>query len=575
MRWHEAIGELDELGLDYDTTLGWTSRPGPRAGLSFPFLPWSLRHERALRIVEVPLLLMDATLGEERYLGLSPAAAEAWTDRVLDDLERVGGAGAILWHNDRFDAVYGRGWGRLYEHVLDGIAARGGIGMATGRSGRVLAGSMRLLIASFYFPPAGGGGVQRVLAFCRDLPEHGIEVHVLAPDDPRWSARDPGLAGRIPAGCVVHRARYRGPSFEQTPAARMAAARGPRRLTTPRIAARAPAAAARPGGRVAARRGARGASGRARARDRRGADDLAARLGAPDRRARRAPGGHPLGGGRAGLAARAPAPGLRAPNRSVSSARPRSASCGGRSLRAGAITAVTPFIRDEAAALAPRLVPVEVIANGCDFSAFEGLVHTPSPRLRIVHTGSFFGQRSPRPFCEALRALLDARPDLQGRIEARFLGELRPDDRAWAGRLGLGDALRLDGFVPHSEALAAMKGADVLLLLVPRAGGRGLSVLSGKVYEYLAAERPLLALVPPEGAAAALVRDTSAGVVADPDDVPAITAALGRLADDWDAGRLEAPVLSPEWRERLDRRTRAAELAGVLQRLLALRAPAR
>ena len=63
-----------------------------------------------------------------------------------------------------------------------------------------------------------------------------------------------------------------------------------------------------------------------------------------------------------------------------------------------------------------------------------------------------------------------------------------------------------------------MRAADVLLLLVPRAGGRGLSVVSGKVYEYLAAERPILALVPPEGDAAALLRDTGSAWIADPDD---------------------------------------------------------
>jgi glycosyltransferase involved in cell wall biosynthesis len=372
----------------------------------------------------------------------------------------------------------------------------------------------------------------------------------------------------------VHRARYRGPSFEQTPAARMAAATGVRRLTTRgsllgrRLLLPDPEVAWLPD------------AGRAALRVVREHGIDAVLTTSPPASA------HLIG---ALVARRTGIPWvadvrdslLAHPHRTYDRRTQRLKRATEERIlrralgRAGAVTAVTPFIRDEAAALAPRRVPVEVIANGCDFSAFEGLVHTPSPRLRIVHTGSFFGQRSPRPFCEALRALLEARPDLLGRIEARFLGELRPDDQAWAGTLGLGDALRLDGFVPHSQALAAMKDADVLLLLVPRAGGRGLSVLSGKVYEYLAAERPLLALVPPEGAAAALVRDTSAGIVADPDDVPAITAALGRLADDWEAGRLEAPVLSPQWRERLDRRTRAAELAGVLRRLLALRSPAR
>ena len=70
---------------------------------------------------------------------------------------------------------------------------------------------MRALIVSYYFPPAGGGGVQRVLKLCKHLPAFGWDVDVLAPDDPTWVAHDPGLAAEIPSGTVVHRARYRGP----------------------------------------------------------------------------------------------------------------------------------------------------------------------------------------------------------------------------------------------------------------------------------------------------------------------------------------------------------------------------
>jgi glycosyltransferase involved in cell wall biosynthesis len=230
---------------------------------------------------------------------------------------------------------------------------------------------------------------------------------------------------------------------------------------------------------------------------------------------------------------------------------------------------VTPAIAEEAAALAPAGTRVRVVANGCDFDEFDGLEYVRGERMRIVHAGSFFGQRTPRPFLSALAALLHARTDLRGRLQAVFLGELRPADRDWALGLGLGDALALEGFRPHAEALAAMRAADVLLLLVPRAAGRGLSVVSGKVYEYLAAERPILALVPPEGDAAALLRDTGSAWIADPDDEDAILAALGQAADAWLAGSLHERRLSAEWRERLDRRTRARELAELLRDVVA------
>ena len=62
---------------------------------------------------------------------------------------------------------------------------------------------------TLYFPPAGGGGVQRPLKLAQHLPALGIETHVLAPDDPKWIHRDPDL--RVPTQAWVHRARYVGP----------------------------------------------------------------------------------------------------------------------------------------------------------------------------------------------------------------------------------------------------------------------------------------------------------------------------------------------------------------------------
>src|SRR5204862_797352 len=103
-----------------------------------------------------------------------------------------------------------------------------------------------------------------------------------------------------------------------------------------------------------------------------------------------------------------------------------------------------------------------------------------------------------------------------------------------------------------------------LLLLIPEADGRGRGVLSGKVFEYLAAERPILAAVPPDGAAAALLEETGAGIVVPPDDVTAIRAALEELVARWQAGALNGTPLSPADRERLSRRARAEDLARLL-----------
>src|SRR3954454_15136965 len=68
---------------------------------------------------------------------------------------------------------------------------------------------MKLLLVTMYFPPSGGGGVQRPLKFASHLPALGIETHVLAPDDSKWIHSDVELP--LPTQAWVHRARYIGP----------------------------------------------------------------------------------------------------------------------------------------------------------------------------------------------------------------------------------------------------------------------------------------------------------------------------------------------------------------------------
>jgi hypothetical protein len=77
----------------------------------------------------------------------------------------------------------------------------------------------------------------------------------------------------------------------------------------------------------------------------------------------------------------------------------------------------------------------------------------------------------------------------------------------------------------------------------------------------------VLAIVPPDGAAAGLIRDTGAGVVAAPDDVDGIRDALVSLHGRWRAGELDAPPLSAEWRDKLSRASRVEELADLLKGL--------
>ncbi len=129
---HRNVAQLATLGFRYDTTLGFPDAVGFRAGIARPFRPWDFERGAPADLLEIPLAAMDATLAEERYLGLSAKRAEPRLTALLDWAAANGGAFAILWHPDRFDPLTSGGWDRLYSRLLDGIRERGGVCMSAG-----------------------------------------------------------------------------------------------------------------------------------------------------------------------------------------------------------------------------------------------------------------------------------------------------------------------------------------------------------------------------------------------------------------------------------------------------------
>ena len=415
---------------------------------------------------------------------------------------------------------------------------------------------MKLLLVTMYFPPAGGGGVQRPLKFATHLPAHGIETHVLAPDDPKWIHVDSEL--QVPTQAWIHRARYLGPRSRKL-AEELHGRRGLDRVT--RQARSLSRRLLVPDENVGWNLTAIPAAVRiARAEG----IDVVLTTSPPNSvhlvgaAVKRATGARWVADLRDSITAHPHRRVERAAVRAKEKISDQVARLVARG--ADAIVAASDAIAEEARGLDPKGVVVPIL-NGADFDDFAGLDYSRGDRFRITHTGSFFGKRDPRPFLQAL-----ADSGLEN-VVARFVGDFRSADRDWAVGLDLGDRLELHPYVPRRQSLALQRDSDALLLLIPEAGGRGKGVLSGKVFEYLAAERPILAAVPAEGAAAELIQETSAGVVAGPDDVPALTSALRALYDAWAAGTLDGTPLSPADRERLGRAARVEELADLLRGL--------
>jgi glycosyltransferase involved in cell wall biosynthesis len=188
----------------------------------------------------------------------------------------------------------------------------------------------------------------------------------------------------------------------------------------------------------------------------------------------------------------------------------------------------------------------------------------PTAPLTILHSGVLYpGERNPEPLLRALAAL--KRKGAFDRMLARFVfrGAGTEDHyRELTTRLGLDDLVEFRDAVSYSGAQEEMRTADALMVLQGSLCNRQ---IPAKVYEYLAAEKPVLCLADPRGDTGLLFRELGLPADAALEDVPAIEHAVDRFIVELKSGR--AKVLDRDAISGMSRRSRARELVAVLDQV--------
>ena len=178
---------------------------------------------------------------------------------------------------------------------------------------------------------------------------------------------------------------------------------------------------------------------------------------------------------------------------------------------ADALISVSPPVRQDFQAR--TRTPVVLITNGFDEDDFAAAAPPRSDgRFRLVHTGLFAADGNPLNLWDALAERCAADPDFRERLEIRLAGKT---DRAVTDAVrarGLGPNLVELGYLPHDGTVREQRAADILLLPLRREPEYA-KVLPGKIFEYLAARRPVLGIGQEDGAAAAVLRDAGAGAM--------------------------------------------------------------
>jgi len=397
----------------------------------------------------------------------------------------------------------------------------------------------QVLIISYYFPPSGGPGVQRTLKFVKYFRSFGWEPTVLTVE-PRFASfpdLDPALSRDVPDGIDIIRTRSRDPyaAYARWTGARKSDSIGVGFLTSGKVGWRERAARwiranvflpdARVGWVAFARQAALSLTLKK-------SFDAVLTTGPPHS-------AHLVG---LALKKKLDIPWIvdlrdSWPDDSYAHLLPTSRWAASRDarLRRGVyessdrIVTVSPSIKESTSRWTQT--EIDVIYNGYDEDDFEGIQTDSSDTFTIVYTGNLSSERNPQALWRTLSDHGEAFPELR----VKLIGNVGAAVHADIIRFGLSSIVSTIDYVPHSEALARMSAAQVLLLSVNRVPeARG--IITGKIFEYLGSGRPILCLAPTDGDAADIIRQSRAGQTFDYDDVEGFERELRRLYAAWQSG---------------------------------------
>ena len=433
----------------------------------------------------------------------------------------------------------------------------------------------RLLVIAYFFPPLAGGGVHRILSFVRHLPAHGWDCTVIAAGAADYWVRDASLLAQVPEGTEVIRVQggsalaawlrlfrggrgrvdqRRGTSFAHL-----------RRLADWWLLPDSYAGWARRARRVAARRLAAG-----------GID--AVLTSSPPDSVHLAGLALARGAGAGGTGPpwvadfRDPWIALHFREPPTRWHRARQQAMERAVLGAADLVLTASRTHLEAIQADPATRPRHgvLLPNG-----FEPGVEAPAPErppddgtFRLVFTGTLSLMPDTATCLEAVAEVLARQPAARRRLRLDLVGPYDADDEDRALALGLKGIVTFHGARPHGDTRAFQRRANLLLLWKPHGPGFA-TMVPGKLYEYLDAGRPIVALLPPADEAAALVR-RGGGEVLPPGDHRALADAIETRYMNDARGR-RAPLARPDWLDEHARPRLAARLAAELDALIGRR----
>lgn len=193
------------------------------------------------------------------------------------------------------------------------------------------------------------------------------------------------------------------------------------------------------------------------------------------------------------------------------------------------ITVVSDLMKEEFESKTEK--PVSLITNGFDHEDFENInVSKSEGAFTIIHTGSLNNRRNHPAVWQAIAELRNEYPELTHKLRLRLIGKTDADAREEIKAAGLESISEFIDYMSHADVIVEQLKADILLLMVNRFGETdsgfksGKGTVTGKLFEYLACQKPILAAGIPDSQINEILTETGAGKVCDYDDVKGMKA---------------------------------------------------
>lgn len=153
--------------------------------------------------------------------------------------------------------------------------------------------------------------------------------------------------------------------------------------------------------------------------------------------------------------------------------------------------------------------PIEVITNGYDI---EKVDKKPlDSKFSLAHIGSFLSERNPEILWQCLSELIAEIPSFKNDLELKLIGAVSQEVLKTISKYDLDSYLNNLGYVSHKEAVSHQRTSQILLLIEINSENTK-SILPGKLFEYMVSERPIIAIGPKDSDFAEIIQSTNTGV---------------------------------------------------------------